>query len=154
PTYEADYTPGSMTIRPGLRELLNAWKGEGPIPTGAEQDQKEPGVDVYWKFPPVFLKAEVENGGVAAAQVTAAYLGIADSVTDPTPYLEMGRDSADCEDVATYNSTLLLNNYGWGRVNGLRMTYSFGFDNKRIGAGTFEGGNFDSSKKVSMAERL
>jgi len=148
-TYEADYSPGLMTIRPAL---WKAWMGDGAIPGGPGSEPK-PLMDA-WQFTPVFLKAEVENEGVAAAQIVGAYLDVAESTTNPAPYLELARGVNFCEGDDSYSPTLVLENFGWGPVKGARMTYAFGHDRNKTETATATWGDVDSAKRISVLERL
>jgi hypothetical protein len=145
--YEAEPAPGRITIRPASKEIWDAWKTDGQIATGREGET--PNILEVWHFPPVFLAVDVENNGASAAQITGAYLDIEESVTDLTPYLELGRGFNN-----DYSPTLEFQNYGWGRVRDAKMTYSLGTETKRTDETVIQLGSFDGSKPASLVDGL
>jgi hypothetical protein len=153
PAYDADYAPGRMTIRLASKKRLAAWKQNGVIATGQENG---PGyIEYYWKFSPVFLQAELQNQGATAAQVKGAFLDVQESMLDPTPYLELHQGETDwCDSDGSYNPVLDFENLGWGEVVDARMIYSFGTAKKRTDEAVVQLGSFDTSKQVSIDDRL
>ena len=89
-------------------------------------------VETSWGFPPVFLRAELQNQGSSPPQVKGAYLDVAESSPDPTPYLEVHGGEGDwCDADGSYNPMLDFQNLGWGEVKDARVIYSFGSAKKR-----------------------
>jgi hypothetical protein len=146
--YEAENTPGGMTIRLASREILKTWKGDAPLQIG-----EYGGVLSTWQFPPVYLKVEVENGGGRPARISNAFLDVFDSTTDVMPHLELHPDWS-AGDVYTYKPSFHFENIGWGRVRDSRIIYSLGTDSRRTGETTVRLGTFDASKQVSIVDRL
>jgi hypothetical protein len=144
-TYEADYAPGLITVHLGVPQVLEAWKGNGKL------------IDMSYFGPPsVFMKAEIENAGPRAAQVTGASLVVAESATDPEPYLKISLlENRLCDQISdTYSPNVQLANLGWGQVKDAKLTYSFGVAEKRTDEVTLPLGTFDASSRFSILRRL
>ena len=84
--FEADYAPGTMTIRLASKKRLAAWRSNAPIASGRTGPSY---IEHSWNFPPVFLKAEIQNQAAAAVEVKGAFLDVVESALDPTPYVEL-----------------------------------------------------------------
>jgi hypothetical protein len=152
--YDADYSPGLMTIHLGSKARLEAWKGNGKIISGDESGPQRIVEDS--DIAQVSMKVEVENGGIGAAQITDASLVVAESVTDPEPYVELGTvGHVVCNQIGeTYSPGLSFSNLGWGQVRDARVTYSLGIAEKRTDETTVPLGTFDGSKQISVVDRL
>jgi hypothetical protein len=148
-TYEAEVTPGTMTIRLAAKEVLDAWTANAQIAPGK-------GVPyILSTSPPLFLKATIENQGTNAAQITSAFLDVQESISDLTPYLEVHPGSSKCCGPADdYNPVLDFQNLGWGRVRDARLTYSLGPGPNRTDDTVVQLGNFEASKQTSIVNRL
>jgi hypothetical protein len=151
--YEAENGPGTMTIRLASREMMKAWKSDGDIASGREGGV--PYVLNLWQFPPLFLKAEVENGEGRPVQITGAFIDVFDSATDPTPYLEVHLDQpVCCGNAVDFTPVFNFENFGWGNVRNARISYSLGTEAQRTAETTVQLGTFDAQKKVSLIEHL
>ena len=152
PAYDAEHRPGSIVIGLASKARLAAWKSNAPISSGRTGPAY---VENSWSFPPVFLKAEIQNQGSKPTEVKAAYLEIAESTLDPTPYIELhGGDNAWCEADGSYNGVLNFDNLGWGEVRDARVTYSLGNAKKRTQEVIVPLGTFERSKQISLEEHL
>jgi hypothetical protein len=143
--YAADYAPGLIDIHLGVPQILRAWKGDGElfaVPVSS--------------FSSVFLKAEIENAGTGAAQVAGASLIVAESRSDPEPYVEIGlmEDRACGEISSTFTSDVQLANRGWGQVRSAKLTYAFGTADRHGDEEAVALGTFDASTRISIASRL
>jgi hypothetical protein len=152
PTYDAEHKPGSIVIGLASKTRLAAWKSNAPIASGRAGP---PYVKNSWSFPPVFLKAEIQNQGSKPTEVKGAYLEVAESTLDPTPYLELdGGDNGWCEGDGSYDGVLNFDNLGWGEVRDARVTYSLGSAKKRTQEVVVPLGTFERTKQISLEEHL
>jgi len=150
PTYEAEVTPGTMTVRLAAKEVLDAWK------TNAAAIVPSANVPyILSTSPPLFLKATIENQGTSPAQITGAFLDVQESTSDLAPYLEVHPGSSKCcgpnDD---YNPVLDFQNFGWGRIRDARLTYSLGPASNRTDETVVQLGSFETSKQTSVVNRL
>jgi hypothetical protein len=147
-TYEADFSPGLMTIRPGYKAMIQAWKNNGMIAEGGVGFlSDEP------SFAKIFMTAQVANNSGAVSRITKAYLKVFESLTDPEPYLEV-RNYDACNSTAPYAPSFTFSNLGWGRVSNARMSYTLGNDRGHTPEATIQLGEFDAGKQVTIADQL
>ena len=152
-TYDADFSPGLMTIHLGSKPMLDAWKENGKISSGEETG---PHYIMSDNLASVFMKVDVENDGTSAAQITDASVIVAESATDPEPYLELSvAEEHVCNQASdTYSPDLMFKNLGWGAVKDARISYTLGNTEKRTDEAAVTLGTFDASKQTSIADRL
>jgi hypothetical protein len=152
PPYDAEHGPGSIVIGLASKARLAAWKSNAPISAGRTGPAY---VESSWSFPPIFMRAEIQNQGSKPTEVKGAYLEIAESTLDATPYIELhDGNNAWCEGDGSYNGVLDFENLGWGEVRDARVTYSLGNAKKRAPEMTVPLGTFERSKQVSLEEHL
>ncbi len=144
-TYEADSSPGLMTIHLGVPQILDAWKGNGKL-TSPSNDN----------YSTVFMKAEIGNTGSSPAHVTSASLVVADSVNDPQPYFEMHLvEDRICDQISSgYSPNVMLANLGWSPVKDAKLTYSFGTADRHTDEAAIPLASIDASSKFSILSRL
>jgi hypothetical protein len=150
--YEATTAGGTVKIQLASKDIMATWKGNGTIKELSYSDA------VYFETPeqfaPVFIVAEVRNDGTGAAQVTSAYLDVAESATDFQPYLEIGDWSRLQCNKGSYDPKFDMRNLGWGPVNNARLVYTFGGNAGRSPESTTELGSFDQTILANIENGL
>ncbi|QIG91130.1 MULTISPECIES: MORN repeat-containing protein [unclassified Bradyrhizobium] len=151
--YDAEFSPGMMTIQPGSKAFRDAWKGGGKISSGYEDGL--PSIYSDNQFASVFLKVQVQNEGVQPAVIADAILDVASSTLDPEPYLEASQTGPGyCGIDTAYRPDIIFRNLGWGQVVGAKLTYSLGTADRRTQETTAQLGSFDGTKQASIVDGL
>ncbi|MBR0900278.1 hypothetical protein JQ616_35460 [Bradyrhizobium tropiciagri] len=151
--YDAEFSPGMMTIQPGSKAFREAWKAGGEISSGYEDSL--PSIYNDNQFASVFMKVQVQNEGVQPAVIADAFLDVASSTLDPEPYLEASQTGPGyCGIDTAYRPDIVFRNLGWGQVIGAKLTFSLGTADRRTQQTTALLGSFDGTKQASIVESL
>jgi hypothetical protein len=151
--YDQETTPDAIKIRLTSKELMDAWKGNAPIPEHFKL------FEAPEQFAPALLVVEVINEGAQAIQFVGGYLDVAESTTDRQPYVTYEPLFGECisrNDIGVFKAEtdVELVNEGWGEVRDAKATYGFG---RAAGADTpFVGdvGSFETKGKLSVLDGL
>ena len=151
-SYGVDDATGVLEIRLASDEIMNLWKGDAPITATLRQ-----GISDYFEdtsqFGPVFVVVNIANEENQTAEVTGAYLDIAESMSDLQPYIDAYGPADGCN--ARLVTDFWLYNSGWGPVENARLTYAFGTE-KEPGKSVFvaEIGSFEDNATPSITDSL
>jgi hypothetical protein len=151
--YDAEFSPAGISIHPGSKAFLEAWKGSGRISSGYEDGV--PSIYSDNQFGPVFMTVQVQNEGIVPVEIADAFLDVASSKLDSEPYLEVSRSGpAYCGLDTAYTPEISFRNLGWGQVVDAKMTYSLGTAERRTNEVVTQLGTFDTVKPTSIVSRL
>ena len=106
--------PEGLELRLDSDEIMQRWKGRFVL--GRELAD---GFESATQFAPVLLVVDVSNEGGSPAQVQAAYLEVASSITDRQPFMHLGSWGSEAFD---------LRNHGWGAALNAQLSFAFGRD--------------------------
>ncbi len=133
-TYAASSDDARMLIQPDNARLMEMWKGEGDIQLLDDEEAPDEGVGYYGvlspkkgQLIPLTLSLHVENRSAAPVSVTGAYLGVASSVSDLQPAIQLHDLSAGfgCGDDFHFNPAYRAENFGWGAAQHAVAHFSF-----------------------------
>lgn len=126
--YELLNQTSAFVIRPSAEgNLLNAWKGTGPITWGAEDDlyYDDTGPSfVFHDLGTPSLSVAIRNTSGSLVPIEALTLEVEVSETDTTPAISLS--TVSCRDGRAYQPALQFDNAGWGPITSATIRYAFG----------------------------